>query len=195
VFVPYTLPGEAVDVEPVAGHPDRRHLLHVETASAERIEPICPHFGVCGGCAMQHWNFARYQDWKRGLLVTALEQAGIDALVDALIDAHGEGRRRITLHAWSSQRGVIEVGFSALRTHQIVAIDRCPVLAPALDRAIPGLGKVVKQNANVGVAAGINALGKEAVLEGRKARTFPLRFSDGAVFFGPLKVAQIPPLF
>jgi hypothetical protein len=65
----------------------------------------------------------------------------------------------------------------------------------ALDRAIPGLGKVVKQNANVGVAAGINALGKEATLEGRKARTFPLRFSDGAVMVGPLKVAQIPPLF
>jgi hypothetical protein len=65
----------------------------------------------------------------------------------------------------------------------------------ALDRAIPGLGKVVKQNANVGVAVGINSLGKEAVLEGRKARIFPLRFSDGAVFFGPLKVAQIPPLF
>ncbi len=65
----------------------------------------------------------------------------------------------------------------------------------ALDRAIPGLGKVVKQNANVGVAAGINALGKEAVLEGKKARAFPLRFVDGAVFLGPLKVAQIPPLY
>ena len=43
----------------------------------------------------------------------------------------------------------------------------------ALDRAIPGLGKVVKQNANVGVAAGINSLGKEAELEGKKARAFP----------------------
>jgi hypothetical protein len=65
----------------------------------------------------------------------------------------------------------------------------------ALDRAIPGLGKVVKQNANVGVAAGINALGKEAELEGKKARSFPLRFVDGAVLLGPLKVAQTPPLF
>jgi len=65
----------------------------------------------------------------------------------------------------------------------------------ALDRAIPGLGKVVKQNANVGVAAGINALGKEAELEGKKARAFPLRFVDGAVFLGPLKVAQTPPLY
>lgn len=65
----------------------------------------------------------------------------------------------------------------------------------ALDRAIPGLGKAIKQNANVGVAAGINALGKEAELEGKKARAFPLRFVDGTVFLGPLKVGQIPPLF
>ena len=68
-------------------------------------------------------------------------------------------------------------------------------LLGALDRAIPGLGKLARQNANVGVAAGINALGKEAVLEGKKARAFPLRFVDGAVFLGPLKVAQTPSLF
>src|SRR4030081_401486 len=65
----------------------------------------------------------------------------------------------------------------------------------ALDRAIPGLGKGVKQNANVGVAAGINALGKDAVLEGKKARSCPLRFVDGTVFLGPLKVGQVPPLY
>jgi hypothetical protein len=68
-------------------------------------------------------------------------------------------------------------------------------LMGALDRAIPGLGRVAKQNANVGVAAGINALGKGATLEGKKARAFPLRFVDGAVFLGPLKVGQVPPLF
>jgi hypothetical protein len=68
-------------------------------------------------------------------------------------------------------------------------------LLGALDRMVPGLGKVVKQNANVSVAAGINALGKEAMLEGKKARAFPLRFVDGTVFLGALKVAQIPPLF
>jgi hypothetical protein len=68
-------------------------------------------------------------------------------------------------------------------------------LMGALDRALPGLGNVVRQNATIGVAAGLNALGKEAVLEGKKARTFPLRFADGAVYFGPFKVAQTPPLF
>jgi hypothetical protein len=65
----------------------------------------------------------------------------------------------------------------------------------ALDKAVPGLGKMVKQNANVGVAASLNAIGKEAVLEGKKARSFPLRFVDGAVMFGPVKVGQVPPLF
>jgi hypothetical protein len=68
-------------------------------------------------------------------------------------------------------------------------------LLGALDRAIPGLGNAVKQNASVAAAAGINALGTETVLEGKKARAFPLRFVDGAVFLGPVKVAQIPPLF
>jgi hypothetical protein len=65
----------------------------------------------------------------------------------------------------------------------------------ALDRAVPGLGKAVKQNANAGLAAGINALGKDATLEGQKARAFPLRFVDGTVFLGPLRVGQTPPLF
>ena len=53
----------------------------------------------------------------------------------------------------------------------------------------------MKQNANVGVAAGINALGTESTLEGKKARSFPLKFVDGAVLLGPVKVGQIPPLY
>lgn len=68
-------------------------------------------------------------------------------------------------------------------------------LLGSLDRMIPGLGKVVRQNANAGVMAGINALGTPAELEGRKARSFPLRFVDGAVFLGPIKVGDTPPLF
>jgi 23S rRNA (uracil1939-C5)-methyltransferase len=137
VFVPYTLPGEAVEVEPFPGSADRRHLLRVETPSAERIAPVCPHFAVCGGCQTQHWDFARYLDWKRSLVVDALRQAGLDAPVDDLIDAHGEGRRRAVFHARRSQKGVLEVGFAAYRAHYIVSIDRCPVLAPSLTGAIP----------------------------------------------------------
>ena len=57
VYVPYTLGGETVEVAAVPGHhPDRRRLLQVERASPQRITPFCPHFGVCGGCAIQHWD-------------------------------------------------------------------------------------------------------------------------------------------
>jgi 23S rRNA (uracil1939-C5)-methyltransferase len=136
LYVPYTLPGETVDVERVPGHPDRRHLLHIASASAERIAPICPHFGVCGGCAMQHWDTGRYREWKRGLVVGALAQAGIPAAVEPLIDAHGEGRRRATFHARHTHNDVVEVGFSTLRARQLVAIDRCPILAPSMEHAL-----------------------------------------------------------
>jgi 23S rRNA (uracil1939-C5)-methyltransferase len=136
VFVPYTLPGETVEVEQVPGHPDRRHVLRIDMPSPERIKPFCPHFGVCGGCAIQHWAEARYREWKRDLVVTALHQAGLDAPVGELIDAHGEGRRRATFHARRGTHNIIEVGFAAPRAHHIVAIDRCPVLAPSLDGAV-----------------------------------------------------------
>lgn len=136
LFVPYTLPGETVEVDTVPGHPDRRHLLRVIEASPERIPPVCPHFGVCGGCALQHWADGNYRAWKHGLVTAALEQAGIDSLVAPLIDAHGKGRRRAVFHARRGNRDILEVGFAALRAHTIIPIDRCPVLAPGLDGAI-----------------------------------------------------------
>ena len=137
VYVSGALPGEAVDVEAVPGHPDRRALLRVEEVSAERIAPICPHFGVCGGCAVQHWDAAAYRAWKRGLVVEALRQAGLDAPVADLVDAHGEGRRRATFHARRGTHDILEVGFSAARAHRVIAIDRCPILAKSLDGALP----------------------------------------------------------
>ena len=136
VYVPYALPGETVTAEPVPGHPDRRHLVHVERASAERIDPVCKHFGHCGGCATQHWASAPYRQWKRSLVVEALNHRGLDTPVGELIDAHGAGRRRAVLHARRGAHDVLEVGFSAPRAHHIVAIDRCPILAPGLDGAI-----------------------------------------------------------
>jgi hypothetical protein len=48
------------------------------------------------------------------------------------------------------------------------------------------LGKAIELNANVGIAAGVSALGTKAVLESKKARAFPLRLVDGAVSFGAL---------
>jgi 23S rRNA (uracil1939-C5)-methyltransferase len=136
LYVPYVLPGETVETEPIPGHADRRHVLRVEVESPERIAPICPHFGVCGGCALQHWETARYRVWKRDLVVAALAQAGIAASVADLVDAHGAGRRRAVFHARRGTHDVLQVGFTAYRAHHVVAIDRCPVLAPELAGAI-----------------------------------------------------------
>lgn len=137
VYVPYSLPGELVTVEPIAGHPDRRHLIHVDRPSHERAQPICKHFGRCGGCALQHWSLAEYHLWKRELVVEALAHTGLVAPVETLIDAHGTGRRRAVLHARRGEHGVLEVGFTAPRAHHIVAIDACPILDASLSGAIP----------------------------------------------------------
>ena len=110
IFVAAALPGETVEVESVPGQPDRRQLLRVETASPQRIAPICPHFGICGGCAMQHWETSAYRAWKHDLVIDALRQAGIEAPVADLIDAHGEGRRRVVFHARRGTHDVLEVG-------------------------------------------------------------------------------------
>ena len=136
IYIPGTLPGETVEVDVVPGHPDRRRLVNVQQSSAQRIEPICRHFGVCGGCVMQHLSEDSYRSWKRDLVVTALSQAGIDVPVAPLTDAHGDGRRRVVFHARRGGRGVLQVGFSAARAHLVVPIDRCPILAKGLDDAV-----------------------------------------------------------
>src|SRR5262249_59156645 len=100
------------------------------------------------GCAVQHWSRASYRAWKRGLVIDALAQAGIEAPVADLIDAHGEGRRRAVFHARARNHDILEVGFAAARSHRIVDIDRCPVLSPALAGAIDtawDLAEIIKQ--------------------------------------------------
>lgn len=132
VYVPYALPGETVDVGISAEQIERRELIRVESASDQRVAPICPHFGDCGGCATQHWSLAPYLAWKRELVAEALRQAELDTEIDDTIDAHGEGRRRVTLHARHGQ-----AGFMAARAHRLVPITQCPILAPSLAGALP----------------------------------------------------------
>ena len=136
LFVPYTLAQETVEVEPVAGHPDRRMLSRIAHASPERIAPFCQYFGGCGGCAIQHWQPEAYRAWKRRIVIETLEHAGIDCEVAALVDAHGAGRRRITVHARRGGDGELRTGFAAANSHAIVAISDCPILDPGLRGAL-----------------------------------------------------------
>jgi hypothetical protein len=65
----------------------------------------------------------------------------------------------------------------------------------ALDRIMPGLGNVARQNAAPALIASINLMGQPAELEGQRAVALPLRFDDGQVSLGPLKIGMTPPLF
>jgi 23S rRNA (uracil1939-C5)-methyltransferase len=135
-FVPYTLGGETVEVEPAVGDPERRQLLRIEHASPERIAPFCRYFGACGGCAIQHWQPEAYRAWKRRIVIDTLAHAHIECEVAELVDAHGAGRRRITVHARRGGDGELHVGFAAANSHAIVAIEDCPILDPALHGAL-----------------------------------------------------------
>ncbi|WGR91041.1 methyltransferase [Bradyrhizobium sp. ISRA443] len=151
IYVPYALAGETIEVADVAGHhPDRRRLVRVARASPERIAPFCPHFGVCGGCAIQHWNDEGYHAWKRNIVVETLAQAKVAAEVAPLIDAHGAGRRRMTLHARVGTHEILMVGFAAAGSHDIVPVDRCPILDPALDGALEAAWAVAEPLTSTG---------------------------------------------
>lgn len=132
LFAPYTLPGEEV-----RGRPDKDRLMVTEilSASPERAEPLCPHFGRCGGCLLQHWQLAPYFAWKRALVAEALAREGLEAEVRPLVDAHGAGRRRVIFHARQYGPKTV-VGFAERRSHAMVALDGCPVLAPGLADAL-----------------------------------------------------------
>jgi len=133
LFVPYALAGETVDAT-ICG--DHAVLDRIVTPSPDRIAPICKHYGGCGGCAVQALAGGAYADWKRGLVVSALRNAGLDLEVGPLIDAHGEGRRRVTFHA-RFVGGAAQVGFMQARSHDLVEIDACPLLTAALESALP----------------------------------------------------------
>lgn len=125
------LPGERVTIRRDGG---RGVLETVAVTSPDRIAPFCPYYERCGGCATQHLAPEPYAAWKRGLLAQALSQAGLAVEPGALIDAHGEGRRRITLHV-RERDGRAEAGLMAARSHDLVAIDHCPITVPALHPA------------------------------------------------------------
>jgi len=133
-FVPFTLPGEVVEIE-IEG--ERGTVRAIQSAAPNRVDPICPHFGLCGGCQLQHLDRASYAAFKIGLVETPLRQAGISAKVERMITAHGRGRRRATLHARKDG-----AGYMRLRSHDLLNLDACPILVPELRRA-PGIARAL----------------------------------------------------
>ena len=131
VFVPGTLPDERVVA---AGDGDRLALIAIERASPDRIEPFCGSYGRCGGCQLQHWRAEPYRVWKASLISEQLKARGLPHEVSGLLDAHGAGRRRVSLHV-RKRDGLVTAGFMEARTHTLLDIARCPILEPDMARA------------------------------------------------------------
>ena len=137
-FVPLTLAGETVLA---AGAGERAELREIVVASPDRVIPPCPHFGLCGGCAVQHWAHAPYLDWKVGLIRDALARERIETEILPAFAAAPHTRRRVALHARRIGREVV-VGFKGRRSWGVEAITTCVIADPAIVAALPALARL-----------------------------------------------------
>lgn len=104
-------------------------------------------------------------------------------------NGHLEGQIRVTIAG-------LEQFLAAIGAQQRVQnMPNMDKLAGALDRLAPGLGEVARQQAGANISVGINMLGEQTTLEGKRAVTLPLRFADGSVFLGPIPIGNVPALF
>jgi 23S rRNA (uracil1939-C5)-methyltransferase len=116
----------------------RGEAVEVLEASAERATPPCPHFGACGGCALQHWQDAPYLAWKAEQVRIALKHERIETEIMPTYPSAPGTRRRLALHARRGKGGAA-IGFKARRSWDLVPITVCPISDPRLVAAFPGL--------------------------------------------------------
>jgi len=138
VYVPFTLPGEEATV---ARSGNRASLVALLKRSPERVEATCRHFESCGGCALQHLKAESYRGWKRTLVVEALRARGLDCDVAELVSCRPETRRRAV---FAVAPGGALIGFNKAMSHDIVGIEECPVLVPAITARLSSLGRIAR---------------------------------------------------
>lgn len=141
VYVPRALPGERV----VLGA-DGAWTVQGDASSQRRSEALCPHFPACGGCTLQHMDETLYRAWKSQLLTSALARQGLNVVVEPMLSVPLHSRRRATLSGRHTPSGFV-FGFHAIRSHEIVPITQCAVLAPAIVGALEGLRQIAARAA------------------------------------------------
>jgi 23S rRNA (uracil1939-C5)-methyltransferase len=139
VFVPLTLPGESVRAVVTDG---RAEQIEIVTVSADRIAPVSPQYGDCGGCSLQHWAAEPYLDWKREQVRLVLAREGIETEIEATVATPAGTRRRVALHARRMPDGRVALGFKARRSWRLVEVTACPIADPRIVAAIPMLAEV-----------------------------------------------------
>ncbi|MHB1700567.1 MAG: class I SAM-dependent RNA methyltransferase [Acidobacteriaceae bacterium] len=158
VFVPFALPGELVEAKIVEdkGSFANASLARVLEPSPDRVSPLCPHFGVCGGCHYQHASYGEQLAMKANILRETLERARLRDLppikalhASALLESSApEGawayRNRIRFHVASTGHD-LALGYRKSASHEVVLVvdaataPSCPIATPLLLRAAKAL--------------------------------------------------------
>jgi 23S rRNA (uracil1939-C5)-methyltransferase len=143
IFVPRSAPGDRLRVRLVERHPDygRAEIVELLAPGPGRREPPCPHFGVCGGCDLQHLEDALQVRLKAAATLETLARLGkVEVPADLRIVVGDPWAYRLRAQVHTGTRGDrVAVGYHARRSRELVAVERCPVLAPALEAAVVSL--------------------------------------------------------
>ncbi len=152
VYLPFTAPGDRVRARLGAARDEGRMAAVVEVLSpGARQTASCPHFGTCGGCALQHLDAESYASFKEGVVRAALARRGLDAaVVEPLRRLPPATRRRARLALHRPRKGSLRVGFHARESHEIVDMWVCAVLHPAILALVAPLREISGQLLRVG---------------------------------------------
>ncbi len=147
LFIPYTAPGDVVFFELTS---ERKNFsfaraLEILTPSEDRVTPVCPLFGRCGGCQLQHVGYERQLSEKRSIVKESLLRiAGVKVSVEPVVRSPGEYgyRARVDLNfkaVGGDKNRAIIVGHYAPRSREIVPFAECSVLRPEIEKRLSGL--------------------------------------------------------
>ncbi|MBL4769064.1 MAG: class I SAM-dependent RNA methyltransferase [Rhodobacteraceae bacterium] len=133
IYAPRTLPREVV-----TGTLDGTQLneIRIVTPSSDRVQPPCRHYKACGGCQLQHASDSFVEEFKVGVVRTALAAQGIEAEMRPIITSPAYSRRRATLAVRRTKKGAM-AGFHGRASGIIVEIPDCHLLDPVLIAGIP----------------------------------------------------------
>lgn len=149
LFVAGALPGEQITARITQRHKrfDEAECIAIHTPSADRADPVCAHYGSCGGCDLQHLSHPRQIETKQQLVLDQLMRLGgvaPDTIETPLHSAPTGYRRSTRIGINRLQRdGSLIVGFRRRGSHKLTPISHCPVLTPPLSDVIGLLNNVL----------------------------------------------------
>ena len=149
IFVEGALPGEQVTVTTLRKKPtfEIARVATIVRAGAARVAPLCPHFGTCGGCTLQHCDASAQVAAKQRTLEDTLWHVGRVRAAQILPPIHGptwgyRQRARLSVRHVVKKGGVL-VGFHERKSSYVADMTSCAVLPPKISRLLPELRTLV----------------------------------------------------